>query len=639
MPSELPPIVEPPKNSTDWDAWRLEMEAWRKQKKEQLRYDGKTYSSSDYKWVSSCYSCNMLMTWDETFLDHRTGRFHVEDYLHEASEQFGKYDAVVLWQAYPRVGFDSRNQFDFYRELPGGLKGLREVVTRFHHNGVKVFIDYNPWDTGTRREGTSDANAIASVVKASGVDGIFLDTMSQGGIDMRDAVDRARKGVAFESEIALPIESLPLNHLSWAQWFEYGEVPGLLRNRWFEQRHMMHAIRRWDIDHTNELHLAWMNGAGILVWENVFGSWVAWSSENRELIRTMLPIQRAFTLHFSHGVWKPLLPLCSSGVYASEWRRDDSRLLTVVNRTNRRISGHWIELPTSADETYFDLISGEPFDSRHHELAPNGIAALIAVSSHQVPPTIEAFLRNQRLRTQPATLLSRSKHPMIIGHTTTSEASIPGDGMIAIPAKDHQTTTHFRVRECGERGYAHLTDSQYPGLHQDLAETRSFHLDAFAVSDREVTNAEYHEFLIASKYHPPVLQGFLKHWVDGKPPVGEERYPVVYVDLNDARAYAKWKGLRLPSEAEWQVAMDLANFPRLKPEVWNWTDTEYSDGRTRYCLIKGGSDFQAQGSGWYADGGIKSPDFTSKFIQIWPGLDRSQSIGFRCAVSLKPTED
>ena len=29
MPSELPPIVEPPKNSTDWDAWRFEMEAWR----------------------------------------------------------------------------------------------------------------------------------------------------------------------------------------------------------------------------------------------------------------------------------------------------------------------------------------------------------------------------------------------------------------------------------------------------------------------------------------------------------------------------------------------------------------------------------------------------------------------------------
>ena len=68
--------------------------------------------------------------------------------------------------------------------------------------------------------------------------------------------------------------------------------------------------------------------------------------------------------------------------------------------------------------------------------------------------------------------------------------------------------------------------------------------------------------------------------------------------------------------------------------LWNWTDSEYSDSHTRYCILKGGADWQAVGSGWYADSGIHEPDFAAKFIEICAGLDRCATIGFRCAVTL-----
>ncbi|MHC4737137.1 MAG: formylglycine-generating enzyme family protein, partial [Planctomycetota bacterium] len=88
------------------------------------------------------------MMYDENLYDKIKGEYTIESYLDNGTRRFGGYDAIVLWQAYPRIGFDDRNQFDFYRDMPGGLKGLRELSRAIHKRGVKVFIDYNPWDTG-----------------------------------------------------------------------------------------------------------------------------------------------------------------------------------------------------------------------------------------------------------------------------------------------------------------------------------------------------------------------------------------------------------------------------------------------------------------------------------------------------------
>ena len=57
--------------------------------------------------------------------------------------------------------------------------------------------------------------------------------------------------------------------------------------------------------------------------------------------------------------------------------------------------------------------------------------------------------------------------------------------------------------------------------------------------------------------------------------------------------------------------------------VWHRTESERSDGRTRFCILRGGSYFAAKGSGWYVDGGPRPADFATKFLMTWPGLDRA----------------
>jgi hypothetical protein len=48
---------------------------------------------------------------------------------------------------------------------------------------------------------------------------------------------------------------------------------------------MLHHTRRWNRDHADELQSAWLNGVGVLVWENVFGAWVGWNARDRALLQ------------------------------------------------------------------------------------------------------------------------------------------------------------------------------------------------------------------------------------------------------------------------------------------------------------------------------------------------------------------
>jgi hypothetical protein len=135
MPSELEERFEAlktaPADEADWPAWVKEIRRWRQEARQEYLRDDTRYDVAASQWAREAYVCGLVMLWDESFYDPVSGAFLVEEYLDNAEREFGGFDVLILWHAYPRIGFDERNQFDFYRDIPGGLSALADIIARY----------------------------------------------------------------------------------------------------------------------------------------------------------------------------------------------------------------------------------------------------------------------------------------------------------------------------------------------------------------------------------------------------------------------------------------------------------------------------------------------------------------------------
>ena len=150
--------------------------------------------------------------------------------------------------------------------------------------------------------------------------------------------------------------------------------------------------------------------------------------------------------------------------------------------------------------------------------------------------------------------------------------------------------------EIGHDGRGFCFDNELPRHHTYVA--------PFELASRLVTNGEYRDFIEAGGYRDPALwlaEGWDRvasgelaaplYWRRGDDGAWNEftlhgevaldpARPVTHVSLYEADAYARWRGARLPFEAEWEFAARHASIEsgHLHPEAAPQTAPETADG-------------------------------------------------------------
>ncbi len=174
-----------------------------------------------------------------------------------------------------------------------------------------------------------------------------------------------------------------------------------------------------------------------------------------------------------------------------------------------------------------------------------------------------------------------------------------------------------------DRGFAY--DNERP--------RHTVELPAFEIDRTPVTNAAYMASMGETGAEPPMYwardgDGWARTAMGVTAPIDPER-PVVHVSWDEADAFARWAGKRLPTEFEWEAAR-----PRLDGTggAWEWTSSDFlaypgfeAFPYKEYSEVFFGDEYKVlRGSSWATGPHVVRPSFRNWDLpqrrQIFAGL-------------------
>jgi iron(II)-dependent oxidoreductase len=683
------------------------------------KFDNSMFEREDLKWIKESYLIILQMAWDREFYDRLSEKYTYPDMLKKASELFGNVDIYGIWPTWPRLGLDQRNQWDLYRDLPGGTAQLKNLANLSRQSNTRFFIAYNPWDNSTRKE--DHYKGMAQLISETEPDGVVLDTRGSSSYELQAAADSVRKGVVMYSEGMAITRDMP------------GIISGRVHNAIFLSPELnlnklikpdFSIFRVCDVGEDQihrEIAISFFNGYGVEL--NMFRPGGRDDNYRKDLdfLASTIFLLRQNNDAFLDNSWTPMVETSADNVFVNRWRSGDKTVFTVLNMRPEGIKGKLFKVENTQGKHYISLWNHEnliPLNENGNiylsanapgwstsdsgtrkegsvdciaelpvlirssvigdsiRISNTGKSRLLIWKGDPSYKTVNKELRivkdttvrvkdlfgyyegkvvlqlieNKRLKDENILYIKGGKPWIISKSVQTKKTAALSSDMVLVPG----TVYSFNVSASDDF-------IPYPDINR-----LSVKIDSFLIDKYPVTNAQYHEFVMSTGYLPADTTGYLKHWQSGTFKQGQDKYPVVFVAYEDMKAYARWAEKRLPTEAEWQLAaqgQDKRKWPwgdefhgtycnnsfdRPTPvdaftkgqspsgatdmvgNVWQMMNDIYFNGTNYFGVIRGGSYYKPESSGWYIQGGPQQLDKTQILLMVSPGFDRSSTVGFRC---------
>jgi hypothetical protein len=618
-----------------------------------IAVDKQLYQRPETQWIKSNFISGFAYLWDNDFWDAEKKVFTVQKYCDKMKKEFGGFQSVLIWIGYPNIGIDDHNIWDIIHAIPGGVNGLRDVISVFHKNHVKVYFPFMPWEIDTRRTTNPDARHWGEIIGKTNADGLFFDTWFDGDSFQKE-LDKYKKGVSIGTEHHPTLQNVQgYNAIttSWGQTLTPYNNNGISRVKWLIPEHLQWTISRWETNRQNTMAYSWINGQGILVWENIFGHMNVWNVKDRQTMRKINAIYQQFGYLYTSDSWKPYLPSGNEKIHISSWEDKDTRIWNIVSDKEDIVS----QLDLSVDDDtmeYYDLWTGEKLLVQSHKVTVP-LKRFSCVLSLKKKPSSEllSLVNKQKLETAAFLPVSDTHAQFISGKLAKPVPAIASANTLApqyllqVNGGNYSLQCKHVKRECDCFPDEDAKDNNDYKVEKNstgadlIVHHAKVTLSSFQIMARVVTNGEFALFLKSSHYKPADTINFLQYWNGVVCPDSIKDKPVVYVSLDDARAFAKWAGMRLPTEWEWQVAGETHGKDFIFNEVWEWNESERFDGHNHFLTLRGGcANWTLQTSRWYfpgtsngkSPGGAQPLDSHSKFFLMKTGFDRAGTIGFRC---------
>lgn len=323
------------------DGWCEAFQSWKNRIREKM--DLREYEREDLLWYRTVLFQHFTFAYSKEVFNYDSLVFEPERLI-ENGKAFGGYDSVLLWYQYPRLGVDERKQWDFNRDIPGGLAGMRDFTRRCHQLGVRVFLPYKPWDIRFEETQQQIVENMVEVVRETEIDGIWFDTMDQVPEGFRERIDAVRPGVVFCTEVHPAfVKSIETITGHWDQFFDKVTMPHSYILRYLFPESNAPITSRWKVGDSKDMLInrALFNGTGFAVWQDIFGAWLPFSASQKA---TLCKWKKQLLDHFDTYFGKdpiPMYPTLQEGLYANRFRSDDGSetIYPVYNATEKPVSG------------------------------------------------------------------------------------------------------------------------------------------------------------------------------------------------------------------------------------------------------------------------------------------------------------